>query len=843
MNFKRTGVQKSVACLMWGTMLVTGVAPSVVYSANNRLSNVVKEPVNNGFEEYLDLTLNVDWDYDANVTQRGTGVGDVPARTLNRNYVDALVRQTARTLFVMTNGKHRIGKVYVFKNSKFGTDVDIRVLNVPGRANANISGWRADGGLTTNNYITNEVTGGGLDPESPEQTGEVIAHELGHYVYGLLDEYREANSPCKAPSEQLGSPCQDDLVKPTVMNDQSRSYRLSVPSDYAGTPAFRTAQARGYGNADGTNSSAWEMLTRDPASDSANARAETGGRRIRFDAFKDIPVPTVESLKSFTSEGDLSRFNEQRGNLPAGSVFAGYDKYLQIIYEGGAANAVSTSKPRNILVVDRTVASETFTQIITAAKGLVDRAPENARFALVASPAAGSPQLIDMTPAGKSALKDALDALSQTTGEFDIAQAYEAGKAVVLRARPSAGQPAEDAGNTDIFSLYTKANSSVPENLGEQARSDKIAFNVVAFMAQGSTASRPVASRSLAQLAKDSGGTNNTARSANEAIKESDKALKAAMGMTEALMTASLSDDVIKAGASFDTAFKVASPAMDGKVVVRFYFSEVDRNKLSFSCAPVSGGAGGVVVIDPPEPDVDEGLATCTIDGNRVTGDWIAKATVASGRGDAESIESEVVSIANGTPIEVNATIEGGTAEDPKAPLLLVSFGGQFPIVNANILAEIYDANTGNLVKEVRLTSANDQATNGDSRANDGVYTLNLANQLNAGDYYVVIEAVTDATNSMFNPVQRFANGLAPNAKPVGEVVSRLAEGEFSLEQGQPGVGVASTPNPPVVTSSSGGGGCTSGGGNEYGLLALLALASGRLAMRLRRKQKPNAKA
>jgi hypothetical protein len=841
MKLNKTNVQKAIATLMWGTMVVTSVAPSVVYSANNRLSNVVKAPVSNGFEEYLDLTLNVDWDYDANVTQRGTGVGEVPARTLNRAYIDALVRQTARTLFVMTNGKHRIGKVYVFKNSKFGSDVDIRVLNVPGRANANISGWRADGGLTTNNYITNEVSGGGLDPESPEQTGEVIAHELGHYVYGLLDEYREAGSACKDPAEQLGSPCQDDLVKPTVMNDQSRSYRLSVPSDYAGTPAFRTAQARGYGAADGSNSSGWEMLTRDPASDSENAKKETGGRRIRFDAFKDIPVPTVENLKTFTSDGELSRFDQQRGAVPAGSVFAGYDKYLQVIYEGEAGSTATASKPRNVLVIDRTVASETFAQIITAAKGLVDRAPDNARFALVTSPSAGTPQLMEMTAAGKSALKDALDALTQTTGEFDIAQAYEAGKALVVQARPAAGQPAEDAGNTDTFSLYTKANSSVPENLGEQARSDKIAFNVVAFMAQGSSASRPVAARSLAQLAKDSGGTNNTARSANEAIKEADKALKAAMGMTEALMTAGLSDEVIKAGTTFETPFRVGSQANDGKVIVRFYFSEKDRSKLSFSCAPVAGGAGGVVVVEPSEPDVEEGLATCTIDGNRVAGNWVAKATVASGRGDAELIESEIVSVANGTPIEVNASIEGGTAEDPKAPVLLVSFGGQFPIVNANIAVEIYDANTGNLVKELKLTGANDQATNGDARANDGVYTLNLANQLNAGDYFVVIEAVTDATNSMFNPVQRFANGLAPNAKPVGEVVSRLAEGEFFLEQGQPGVGVASTPTTPttpVATSGSGGGGCTTGGGSDFGLLALLALASGRLAMSLRRRRK-----
>lgn len=838
MMFNSSAVRKAIVGLVWGSLMVSTVTPLPIEAANNRLSDVVKANTPAGVEEYLDVTLNTDWDYDANVTQLGTGTAQIPARTLNRAYVEALVRQTARTLFVMTNGRHRLGKVYVFKNSKFGSDVDIRVLNVAGRANANIAGWKADGGLTTNNYITNEVENAPLDPESPEQTGEVIAHELGHYVYGLLDEYSEAKQPCQAPEVQLGSPCKDDLVKPTVMNDQTRSYRLSVPSDYAGTPAYRTAHARGYGNADGTRSSAWETLLADPATDTANARKETSGRRIRFDAFNGIPLPTVDNLKTFTSDGSLDRFNAQKGTLAADSVFFGYDKYLQIIYEGGQPGATATPpKPRNVLVIDRTVDETTFGQIITAAKGLVDRAPENARFAVVSSPASGTPAFADMTAQGKASLKSVLDGLTRADGEVNLDEAYQAGRGIVVAARPAAGQPAEDAGNTDTFSLYTKANATVPENLGNQARADKIAINVMAFTGGAGSASRPSASRSLASLAAASGGTNNTARTANEAIKEADKALKAAMGMTEALITADLSDDVFKAGSTFEVPFRVGSDANDGKVEVRFYFSEADRSKLTFSCAPVGSGAPGVVTIDPAEAGVDEGLATCTIQGTRTVGNWLAKATVANGRGDAEAVEVEVVSIPKSIPIEANASIQGGTVASKQEPTLTVSLAGQFPIVNATIDVSIYNAMTGALVKTYKLTGSNDQGTNGDARANDGIYTQSLAGQLNPGDYYALVEAVTDPTTSLFNPVQRFANGVAPTAKPVGDALLRLADAEFNLEQNAPGVGVASTTTPVASTGGGGGGGCTTGGGSDAGLVTLLGLASLRLAARLRRRK------
>ncbi len=842
-------LRKLIACLVAGSTGFAALAPGLAWSANNRLSNVVKTTVGSGeVQESLDLTLNTDWDYDAGVTQIGTGTNGVAARTLDRAYVEALVRQTARTLFVMTNGRHRIGKVYVFKNGKFGSDVDVRLLNTPGRANASVAGWRAEGGLTTNNYITNKDDKTGvLSAESPEETGEVVAHELGHYVYGLLDEYVERGKPCEEPSKQLGSPCQDDSPKPTVMNDQRLSYRLSVPADYAGQPAYRTAQARGYGGTDGSRSSAWEMLVGDPAQDSANARAEHNGRRILFDAFKGQAVPTLQQLKQFATaeESASGRFDGQRGTLAADSVFAGYDSQLQLVFEGASQAA---AQPRNVIVVDRTVPQSVFDQIIQAAKGLVDRAPAQSRFALVASPATGTPKFFDMDGTGKGQLKSALDQLTRTDGSLDAQAAYATGKELVTAARAGAG--AENAGNTDSFSLYTVNTATVPADLGNTARGDKIAFNVVGFrdpastaVSAQSTAAKAVARASLAQLAKDSGGSNAVVKSANEAIKQADKALKEAVGETEALIVSDLSDDSLPAGTSHDVHFKVGPQALDGTVEVRWYFEKADQAHLRFSCAPAAGGTPVAVTVQVP-PGSDEGIATCSISGARTLGDWIARTEVAAGSGKASGVETEVVSMpAGGTAVEATATVDGGTLADNRRPLLLVKFAGTFPIVQASVSVAIYNAVTGVAVRQVTLTAANDAGTGGDARAADGIYTLDLTGQLPAGSYEALVTAVTTA-DSLFNPVQRFSVGPAPDAKAVGGEIARQAQVEFALEAGATGVGSTgggtSPSNPPAGSGGTGSGnggsaGCTVGGGSDTGLLVLLGMAAAALGLRRRR--------
>lgn len=824
MNFKKKMLSNAIAGVLAGSALVAAVAPMPVSAANHPNSNV--SAVQGGVQ-YLDITVNTDWDYDdANVVQKGTA--STTKTPLGRQYLTDLINQTARTLFVMTNGKHAIGNVYIYKNGKFGSNVDVRVLNTIGRANADISGWRAEGNFTTNNYITNcnvkdcpaDAPDSSLDPENATQTGEVIAHELGHYVYGLFDEYVEAGRDCATSGPTASSPCKDDVERPTAMNNQAASYRLSVPEDYPGKDFGKTAHGRAYGK------SAWETLVSDPANDIQNAVDSHEGRRTYFDAFKGMKVPALSELKKFTDAKNdpADRLARQTGDGADVATFTGYNTNLRLIFEGAAAKvqAAPANVPRNVIVLDRSLPASTFAEAKKAAEGLVDRAAKNAAFALVLIPGNDGTQDFALMNGNnaKSALKSAIDSAQPLAGPADLADAYSQVKALVDAQRSDQGY---DASTTDTLTLYTLNTTSVPANLGKTAHNDKIAFNIIGFKAPAPVATAtspapaptpaPANANSLEKLAKDTGGTNNTASSASEAIKEASKGLQSAMGETETLIASDLSDEVLKKNAVFSTQFTLGDAAVEGPVEVRWYFDAADEAKLSdFNCTPPGGSAVQGTITSLSDTDK---VATCVINPT-VAGLWTA--SVSAVADTAGPVELEVVSKKPGSPVEVSATIEGGTKTDNRPPKLMVKLAGQFPIINAKITVEIFDAtsNSDTPVKTLTLTGANDAAVNGDFRAKDGIYTYDLANQLPAGSYALRVTAKTDAT-SLFNPVQIFvsSNMPAPGATSVGNPIERLSESEFALEVGAPGVGVG----------VARGGGCTVGKSSDAGLLILLSAA------------------
>ena len=192
--------------------------------------------------ETLDLVMNTDFDFDASPAAVVNGI------TLDRAYATSVLKVMAQGVFTMTEGRHRIGNVFVYRNNLFGNNVDIKLLGAKsGRSNASASGWRKRG-TTTNNYTA--------FPDSPAESvndiGKVIAHELGHYVYGVLDEYREAGKP--VDSADPGAPAQTDTPLNTIMNNHREFDSFSTPGDYVA--GVQTAQGRAMGG------SAWETLAR-----------------------------------------------------------------------------------------------------------------------------------------------------------------------------------------------------------------------------------------------------------------------------------------------------------------------------------------------------------------------------------------------------------------------------------------------------------------------------------------------------------------------------------------------------------------------------------------------------
>ncbi len=160
-------------------------------------------------------------------------------------------------IYRYTLGLHHIGKLYFYGPDDVGqntmknkADMIIKLLN-PGekaRSNATFSGWNIPGGRI---LIYADLS----DQGDPALLGHVMAHEFGHYIYGVLDEYRETEKNNKGC---FTCPHKNDDEKQTIMCCHWKYFRLSTPDDYKDSQHRNTAQWRGF------HASAWEVLLTEP---------------------------------------------------------------------------------------------------------------------------------------------------------------------------------------------------------------------------------------------------------------------------------------------------------------------------------------------------------------------------------------------------------------------------------------------------------------------------------------------------------------------------------------------------------------------------------------------------
>lgn len=184
--------------------------------------------------------------------------------------IEANIRNFAEAVYEMSNGAQTIGRVTIFTNGAFADNTDILWLNDVGSNgqscwfNAHVAG-RGKPGLRIQHC---DLGGGNVSTlERPRAGGYIIAHEWGHFFYGLWDEYK-GSKPCERPS----SPCESDVgVQNSIM---STTWNASSAEDDSMTDIswlnFSTAlnnnsptnaQFRAYG------ASAWQTLIRPPEQD------------------------------------------------------------------------------------------------------------------------------------------------------------------------------------------------------------------------------------------------------------------------------------------------------------------------------------------------------------------------------------------------------------------------------------------------------------------------------------------------------------------------------------------------------------------------------------------------
>jgi hypothetical protein len=787
---RRRSIRVGVAGIL--SLALAMPAPLAVHAANHPLSAVPNPST-------VDYVVNTDWDYDAPPAQNGN-----PDQLLDRAYLRSVIRVVAQSVYTMTEGRHRLGTVFVYRNKLFGNNVDIQFINRPGRSSAHVAGWGTRD-MSSFNHLAFEG-----QAESVDALGKVVAHELGHYTYGLYDEYVEEGKALDP--DNPGSPSGVDTPKDTIMNSHLQFLSLSTPTDYSNPAQRRTAQSRMFAtNADGSGGSAWEVLTRRPDRDPEQAR--NAGRTF-FEAFAGIDPSTLRLTRPVQ----------------------GFDAALNIVF-------VPNPVFRDVIVVDRSLPKARFDQLIQAAVAMVAKAPAGMQFAIVAGPATGDGPELGFTPttaAGKASLTETLQALEPEAGAtFDSLGAFTSAYRLIAAAR----QPGDPA----TVHLMTGAEAAVPAEVVSSARLARVAVNPLGLtgglpqgLAAAKRGSRDKALKqsasgqasSLAALARATGGSYNAARNGTEAAKDATRALNETLANSYALLHFD-GNDRLAAGQTFETSFRMASGATDGDVDVEIFFDPQDTAKLRFALVSPTGAVyqpGSLPAGIGYEIDDEEGVAAFTIAAgfaNRA-GQWRVRATAS-----ALVAEGVGVDVSSNARIRLAGELLGGAADSATKPVLQVALAGDKRIRGAQVTADIYDEE-GNL--KLAGLVLRDDGKGVDAAAGDGLYSADLSGKLPAGIYFALVSAATNA-ESRIASLGALIKGARDEELPV-ELLVRLAEVEFELVAEAPGVGIGQTPSTPTTTTSasSGGGGCAVSpqGGNDAGLVLLLL--AGLLGLALRRR-------
>jgi calcium-activated chloride channel regulator 3/4 len=253
---------------------------SAIQTADEGLASVVQTTATAVFDITISLDSNPQGDDDWTVD---SGAADAEQRAFEER-----IKEFANAVYQSTNGAHQIGRVTIFREGAQRNRVDvIWDEDCPAKKGprANPSGFGMAG---RHIWMCTHWPGASTLMSTPKGSGYTLAHEWGHYAYGLYDEYA---SDCRDTSGLVSTPlfewlCHrsaprstDTEAIPSIMTNQWNAARGTVPAGYTGSAAdfleFSTQNIHPFRHdSTGTNAqervfaeSAWETLTRDPATD------------------------------------------------------------------------------------------------------------------------------------------------------------------------------------------------------------------------------------------------------------------------------------------------------------------------------------------------------------------------------------------------------------------------------------------------------------------------------------------------------------------------------------------------------------------------------------------------
>lgn len=216
----------------------------------------------------------------------------------DQDVIESIIGHYADAVYESTETAHRLREVRIYRNGQVpqGISADIVWLNTLPDNNTRPGGDGPSAGPVANSHINmcdlwDEWNDDLLADESG--AGYTLGHEMGHFMYGVYDEYVINQG--------------DLVVVPAIMNSQWNARRENDPNfhDYrwlnfsiaadpdAGTDYENTLQTEQHRR---MNASCWETLARDPANDPVLPRRWTldGFRRQYADLAAVAPAAGAE---------------------------------------------------------------------------------------------------------------------------------------------------------------------------------------------------------------------------------------------------------------------------------------------------------------------------------------------------------------------------------------------------------------------------------------------------------------------------------------------------------------------------------------------------------------------
>lgn len=648
-----------------------------------------------------------------------------PTTDAERAPYESIIEYFADGAFETSNGMHRIGRVNIYTGSDFADKADIVWIekcirdtdtssphtDLSGRA---VEGWNINMCDVIDIPLAFDVNYLESD-ERQQDGGYTLAHEWGHYFYGLYDEYR--GDPSYDVHFHMPHST-DEPVPNSIMNDQWNArggnyewlnFSTVMSYEKSGGGTRETAQYRVYG------ASGWETLARPTSNDPRNGPRQSLPERIHYPELASVAPGDNEDSTIDLPDSPRSDLN---------IVWISEDVTSQVVIDHSGSMS-SENKMENAK---------------TAAKLLVDLAA------------------IDSTTIGIIKFNDDVTVVQPLT-EIDSQVTKDAIKAQIDTIQPDGFTAIGDAAQKALDDLlafgaedtnrivYLLTNGQ--SNTGTDPLSVIPAYQAAQVSLYTFGYGSDVNQDTLQKMADDTGGEYHFSPTSLAEVTQVFQDVQQLTSSTIGVTTGST-----QVGTSTPSSFPIhVDPTLsrlDIAVTYQGSPSAVDLTLLDPNGNP-SGAANC-------SPSGTETLCLFSMD-SPIEGSWTLQAIASSqdidltyrASGSGENVITFAASV---------TSLTGDMIQYPEPIVLLATLGKEVPISGAVVNATI-QAPDGTVAAFLVL----DNGVAPDAKANDGLYSAILDYSQN-GTYNITVQFDNSAGTAQLTPIS-----IQPSIGPDGEAV------------------------------------------------------------------------